>query len=72
LVAANPNLESVDLQVFVDGFEYARPMMQFAEHTAAMEILTPVFDKIYTTGEGTVDTLIPEAVAKVNELLNKA
>lgn len=72
LVAANPNLEDVDLQVFIDGFEYARPMVQFANHTAAMEILTPVFDQIYTTGEGTVEALMPDAVAKVNELLSKS
>jgi multiple sugar transport system substrate-binding protein len=72
LVAANPNLEDVNLQIFVDGFEYARPMVQFAEHTAAMEILNPVFDQIYETGDGTVEALIPEAVAKVNELLDPA
>lgn len=72
LVAVNPNLENVDLQVFIDGFDYARPMVQFSEHTAAMEILTPVLDQIYQTGDGTVEELIPEAAAKVNELLNKA
>jgi multiple sugar transport system substrate-binding protein len=72
LVEVNPNLEDVDLQIFVDGFEYARPMVQFSEHTAAMEILNPVFDQIYQTGDGTVEALIPEAVAKVNELLNQA
>lgn len=72
LVAVNPNLEDVDLQIFIDGFDYARPMVQFAEHTAAMEILTPVFDQIYQTGDGTVEELIPGAVQKVNELLNKA
>ena len=71
LTAVNPRLEDVDLQIFIDGFDYARPMVQFAEHTAAMEILTPVFDQIYTTGEGTVEELIPPAVAKVNELLSK-
>lgn len=72
MVEVNPNLEDVDLQIFVDGFDYARPMVQFSEHTAAMEILNPVFDQIYQIGSGTVDELIPPAVAKVNELLNKA
>lgn len=70
MVAVNPNLEDVDLQVFIDGFDYARPMVQFAEHTDAMEILNPVFDQIYQIGSGTVEDLIPPAVAKVNELLN--
>jgi multiple sugar transport system substrate-binding protein len=72
LVAVNPKLEDVNLQIFIDGFDYARPMVQFAEHTAAMEILTPIFQQIYETGEGTVEGLIPEATQKVNDLLNKA
>jgi ABC-type glycerol-3-phosphate transport system substrate-binding protein len=72
LVAANPKLEDVDLQIFVDGFDYARPMVQFAKHTEAMEILTPVFDQIYETGKGTVADLIPDACAKVTDTMTKA
>ncbi|MFN8490797.1 MAG: sugar ABC transporter substrate-binding protein [Caldilineaceae bacterium] len=71
LVAVNPKLEKVDLQVFIDGFTNARPMVQFAEHTKAMEILNPVFQQIYETGKGTVQDLIPEATKKVNDLLAK-
>jgi hypothetical protein len=46
-------------------------MVQFAEHTKAMEILTPVFQQIYETGKGTVQDLIPAATKKVNDLLAK-
>lgn len=71
LAAVNPKLEKVDLQIFLDGFTNARPMVQFAEHTKAMEILNPVFQQIYETGKGTVQDLIPAATKKVNDLLAK-
>lgn len=67
--SVNPALENLDLQIFIDGFKYARPMFQFAEHTKAMEILKPVFDQIYETGKGSVKDLIPEASKKVTDAM---
>jgi len=66
---ANPAHEDTDFEVFVEGFDYCRPMIYFYNHSQAMEILQPVMDQIFVTGTGSVEELIPEACEKVTNLL---
>jgi len=69
--SVNPDADQ-DFSIFVEGFNYCRPMVWFARHTDAMEILRPVIDQIFTVGEAQVRDVIPEACAKVTELLTNA
>jgi len=67
-VSLNPKESDLDLQPFIDAYEYARPMFWWACHTAVMEILQPVLDQIYTTGKGTVKDLIPPICEKIDKI----
>lgn len=67
----NPNADQ-DFGIFVEGFDYCRPMVWFSNHTDAMEILRPAIDQVYKVGDVQVADVIPDACAKVTELLTKA
>jgi hypothetical protein len=46
-------------------------MVQFAEHSRAMEVLRPVLEQIFVTGEVQAAEVIPEACEKITKMLTE-
>ena len=67
----NPDADQ-DFQIFIDGFEYCKPMVYYANHTDAKEIIGPAMDQIFATGEAQAREILPEVSEKVTALLTGA
>jgi multiple sugar transport system substrate-binding protein len=66
----NPDLASLDLNLFAQSFDFAQPMVRFHNHPLAMEILKPALDQIYLTGKvRQVKDIMPETAKKVTAAL---
>jgi len=71
LKSSNPRLQDADIEVFVRAFDYAQPQVTFCNNPAALELIDPVLDQIYTLGSVQATDAIPPLVQEVNARLAK-
>jgi hypothetical protein len=65
----NARIANADIEAFTRAFDYARPQVSFCDNPAALELINPVLDQVYTLGKVQATEAIPEVVKKVNDLL---
>ena len=68
-VEVNPKLEGVDFSVFTEAYRYARPMVFYAQHSEAREILSPELDKVFVLGTAKAEEVIPQACEQITDMM---
>ena len=60
--------KDLELDIFIEAYDYARPMMWFENHTDVMEHLNPVLEQIFQLGKATPAEVIPEVCQKITDM----